>query len=82
MRSEIIIKKANKQVYGPTRISAGVGDHPCFLTFMTMIPIDCRIINFSIYLCKYNILITVECLNIKVSCIAKLNSRAACDYNH
>ena len=32
------------------RISAGVGDHPCFLTFITMIPIDCKITNFSLYL--------------------------------
>ena len=31
----------------PTRISAGVGDHPCFLT---MIPISCKITNFSLYL--------------------------------
>jgi len=31
----------------PTRISAGVGDHPC-----TVIPIDCKITNFfSLYLC-------------------------------
>ena len=29
-----------------TRISAGVGDHPCFLNFITMIPIDCKITNF------------------------------------
>ena len=28
----------------PTRISAGVGDHPCFLTFIIiMIPINCKI---------------------------------------
>jgi len=33
-----------------TRISAGVGDHPCFLTFITMIPIDCKITNCSLYL--------------------------------
>ena len=33
----------------PTRISAGVGDHPCFLTFITMIPIDCKIANFSLH---------------------------------
>ena len=32
-----------------TRISAGVDDHLCFLTFITMIPIDCKIINFSLY---------------------------------
>ena len=31
----------------PTRISAGVGDHPCFLT---MIPTDCKITNFSLNL--------------------------------
>ena len=33
-----------------TRISAGIGDHSCFLFFITMIPIDCKIINFSLYL--------------------------------
>ena len=33
----------------PTRISAGVGDQPCFLTFITMIPIACKITNFSLY---------------------------------
>jgi len=27
----------------PTRISGGVGDHPCFLTHITMIPIDCKL---------------------------------------
>ena len=32
----------------PTRISAGVGDHPCFIT---MIPIDCKITNFP-YTCR------------------------------
>ena len=31
----------------PTRISAGIGDHPCFLTFIAMIPIDYK---FSSYL--------------------------------
>jgi len=43
-------------------------------------------IHYHIYMsaavCKYHILISVQCLNIKVSYIAKLNSRAACDYNH
>jgi len=35
----------------PTRISAGVGDHAPFpLTFITMNPIDRKIINFSLYL--------------------------------
>ena len=34
----------------PTRISAGLGDHPCFLTFITMIPTDCKIIIFFSYL--------------------------------
>ena len=29
-------------------LSAGVGDHPCFLTFNTMIPIDCKIANCKI----------------------------------
>ena len=32
----------------PTRISADVGNHPSFLTFITMIPIDCKITNFSL----------------------------------
>ena len=31
-------------------ISAGVGDHSCFLTFYTVIPINCKITNFSLYL--------------------------------
>jgi len=31
----------------PTRISAGVGDHPCFLTFITVILIDCKLLIFS-----------------------------------
>ena len=40
-----------------TRISAGVDDCSCFLTFITMysmIPIDCKITNFpySCWLCK------------------------------
>ena len=34
----------------PTRISAGVGDHPFSLTFISMIPIDYKIINFSLHL--------------------------------
>jgi len=34
----------------PIRIFAGVGDHPCFFTFITMILIGCKIINFSSYL--------------------------------
>jgi len=34
----------------PTRISAGVGDHPCFLTFIAIIPFDCTITIFSLYL--------------------------------
>ena len=34
----------------PTRISAGVGDHPCFLAFYDYDPIDCKITNFSVYL--------------------------------
>ena len=35
----------------------------------------------STAICKYRILISVQCLNIKVKLyIAKLNSRAACDY--
>ena len=34
----------------PTRISAGVGGHPCFLQyiFIYMIPIDCKITNLSL----------------------------------
>jgi len=35
----------------PTRISAGVGDHPYFLTFfITMIPIAGKMTNYSLYL--------------------------------
>ena len=34
----------------PARISAGVGDHPCFLTFITMVPIDIKSNNFP-YAC-------------------------------
>ena len=33
-----------------TRISAGVDDYPCFTTFIVMIPIDCKITNFSLHL--------------------------------
>ena len=34
----------------PTRISAGVGDHPCFLTFYNYDPyIECEVTNFSLY---------------------------------
>jgi len=35
----------------PTRISAGVGDHPYFLTFIIMIPIKCKITNSSLVIC-------------------------------
>jgi len=28
----------------PTRISAGVGDHPCFLTFYNYDPISCKLL--------------------------------------
>jgi len=31
----------------PTRASAGIGYHRCFLSFITMIPIDCKIINYK-----------------------------------
>ena len=27
----------------PTRVCAGVGDYPRFLTFITIVPIDCKI---------------------------------------
>ena len=30
----------------PNRISASAGDHSCFLTFVTMIRIDCKITHF------------------------------------
>ena len=33
----------------PTRISAGVGDPRCFL-FITVIPINCKITHFPLYL--------------------------------
>ena len=35
------------------RISAGAYDHPCFFTFISMIPVDCKITNFSLYLFVY-----------------------------
>ena len=38
----------------PTRISEGVGDYPCFLTFITMILIDYKISNFP-YTCTHSI---------------------------
>ena len=31
-----------------TRICAAVGDHPCFLTVITMIPTDCKITDFCL----------------------------------
>ena len=31
-------------------ISEGVGDHPCFLTFLTMIPNECKLLNTFIFL--------------------------------
>ena len=31
----------------PTRISAGVDCHPCFFTFIYMIPTDCKITTFT-----------------------------------
>ena len=33
-----------------SRISVDIGDHPCFLIFITMTHIDCKITNFSLYL--------------------------------
>ena len=36
-----------------TRISAGVDDCPCFTTFIAIIPIDCKITNFSLHLFVY-----------------------------
>ena len=38
-----------------TRISAAVGDHPYFLPFISMIPIDFKL-KFSPYTCKVRIL--------------------------
>jgi len=41
-----------------TRVSAGVDDCPCFSTFITMIPIDCKITNFPytwLFTSNYNI---------------------------
>ena len=45
----------------PTRISADVGDHPCFL-FINMIPIDYKITNFSLHLfvCFFEITIIIS----------------------
>ena len=47
----------------PTRISAGVGDHSCFSTFITMIPIDLKFLIFvtegfyhMLYISFFNIL--------------------------
>ena len=34
-----------------SRISANVGDHPCLLTFITMIPINCKITIFLMIAC-------------------------------
>ena len=35
------------------RISAGVDDCPCFTTSIAMIPIDCKIIKFSLHSLAY-----------------------------
>ena len=43
-----------------TRISAQVDDCPCFSAFITMIPIDCKITNFSLYcICLLTFLVTI-----------------------
>jgi len=39
----------------PTRISAGAGDNPCFITFYNYDPIDYKITNFPFtFLFAYN----------------------------
>ena len=43
----------------PTRISAGVSDHPCFFTFIPMIPIDCKLLNFP-NICLFTLLYLKE----------------------
>ena len=42
-----------------TRISAGADDCPCFTTFIAMIPIDCKITNFSLHLFVYFFLVAI-----------------------
>ena len=37
----------------PTRIFAGVGEHPCFLTSYTMIPMDSKIYKIFPYSCLF-----------------------------
>ena len=39
-------------IKGPLEYLQGVGYHHCFFTFIYMIPIACKITNFSLYLCK------------------------------
>ena len=61
----------------PTRISAGVGDHHCFL--ITMIPMDCKISNFSSCLYAYILSVCVcTCVHTQVcrthECISLLTS--------
>ena len=52
----IIVIKSKKtkmvtDIIVPTRLSAGIDDHSCFLTFIIiMVPIDSKITNFSLYL--------------------------------
>ena len=44
-----------------TRVSAGVDDCLCFSTFITMIPIDCKITNYCLY-----VLVTISMLTISL----------------
>ena len=41
----------NPELEIPTRISADVGGLPCFLTFITMIPIDHKITSLLVVFC-------------------------------
>ena len=46
----------------PTRLSAGVGDHPCFLTFYTMIPLlTVKLVIFP-YTCFFAFSIASTCI--------------------
>ena len=48
----------------PARISAGVGDYPCFHTFISMIPIDCKLLIFPYTCIRYNYFIS-QCTGVR-----------------
>ena len=45
-----------------TRISAGVGDHPCFFTFQNMITIDCKLQIFPYSCLPAQLYLVKECI--------------------